>query len=285
MTPRRPPSGPGRPVRRASGGAGGAAGAGAGGATAVASRPAPEPGSAPPPGRARGRRRLLVRLLRTRAGLAVVVTVALLAGLLYAALGTGLLGVRAIDVRGTTSLSAAAVRAAVRVPLGYPLPRVDPAAVERRVEAVPAVRRVTVERVWPRTLRVTVVERTAVAVVADGSGWAYVDASGAAYAKARAPDGSRGSLPVIRTRRGDGGALHSAAAVVGVLPKALRARVATVDAQSEDSVVLRLQRKGSVVWGSPERSADKARVLAVLMKAEKSATVYDVSAPDAPTVR
>ena len=272
MTPRRPPSGPGRPVRRVS--------AGPGGATAVAPRPSPERPPSP-----RRTRIPLLRLLRTRAGLAVVVSLAVLCGVLYAALGTGLLGVRSIDVRGTTSVSAAAVRAALRVPLGYPLPRVDPVAVERRVEALPAVRTVTVDRIWPRTLRVTVVERTPVAVVADGSGWAYVDASAVAYAKAPAPNGKRGSLPVIRTRRGDAGALHSAAAVTGVLPKVLRARVATVDAQSEDSVILRLQHKGSVVWGSPERSADKARVLAVLMKAEKNASVYDVSAPDAPTVR
>jgi cell division protein FtsQ len=131
---------------------------------------------------------------------------------------------------------------------------------------------------------VTVVERTPVAVVADGSGWAYIDASGVAYARAPAPSGRRG-LPVVRTRRGDGGALTSAAAVLAALPKGLRDRVATVDARSEDSVVLRWRGKGSVVWGSPERSADKARVLAVLMKAEKKASVYDVSAPDAPTVR
>ncbi|RZS82914.1 cell division protein FtsQ [Motilibacter rhizosphaerae] len=263
MTARRTAVRPGRAGRRP------------GGATVrvarESSRPAPQPVRRPWLSR-----RALVALLG-------VVTVLVLAG--WVALGTSALGVHTVEVRGTDRVPAAAVRAAVGVRAGFPLPRVDPAAAARRVRALPAVASATVTRVWPHTLRVQVVERQPVAVVQKGSGWSYVDAAGTAFAAAPATAGRSADVPVIRTRRGDTGALRSAAAVVAVLPGAVLAQLTSVDADSVDSVTLRLHGGSSVVWGSPEGSARKAQVLAVLMRSVSGGTVYDVSAPEAPTVR
>ena len=76
-------------------------------------------------------------------------------------------------------------------------------------------------------------------------------------------------------------ALRAALDVIDVLPPAVAADVRQVRAASPDDVRLQLSKDRTVVWGSAERSARKAAVLAVLLT--RRASVYDVSAPDAPT--
>jgi cell division protein FtsQ len=51
-----------------------------------------------------------------------------------------------------------------------------------------------------------------------------------------------------------------------------------VEAASPDDISLVLSRGRTVVWGSAEQSARKARVLALLLR--RHATRYDVSVPD-----
>ncbi|NHC45558.1 cell division protein FtsQ/DivIB [Motilibacter aurantiacus] len=244
----------------------------------------PHAGEASAGGRPAERRRLRARL--SRRSLAVVAGLAAALGVVaWVALGTSVLGVRTVDVVGAGHVSAAEVRAAVDVPSGFPLARVDPAAVQARVGAIPAVRDVTVERRFPRTLVVSIVERTAVAVASvRDSGLTYVDAEGVAFAPAPAT-AARGktALPVLAAVEGD--ARTAAAAVVGGLPSGLQKRVVRVEARTPDSVTLQLRSGHSVVWGDVERPQRKAQVLVALMTAVKDAKTYDVSAPDAPTTR
>jgi cell division protein FtsQ len=58
----------------------------------------------------------------------------------------------------------------------------------------------------------------------------------------------------------------------------------TVRVTSYDSAVLELTRGRTVMWGSSEEGAVKARVLTALMKASPGAGHFDVSAPTAPAV-
>jgi cell division protein FtsQ len=71
--------------------------------------------------------------------------------------------------------------------------------------------------------------------------------------------------------------------VLRALPAALLSTVTLVEASSEDSVQLVLASGARVVWGSPDRSADKARILATLVR--HKAHVYDVSSPSVVTTR
>ncbi|NHC12295.1 cell division protein FtsQ/DivIB [Motilibacter deserti] len=214
------------------------------------------------------------------AGLVVLLGVAA-----WVALGTSLLGVRTVEVVGASRVPPEQVRAAADVSPGFPLARVDPAAVRERVAAIPAVRDVRVERRFPRTLVVTVAERTPVAVTSmRDSGLTYVDAAGVAFAPAP-PAAAKGktALPVLRTAAGP--TRVAAAVVVGGLPAGLQKRVVRVEAKTPDSVTLVLRSGHSVVWGDVERAQRKAEVLVALMAAVKDAKTYDVSAPDAPTTR
>ena len=218
--------------------------------------------------------------------MAVGTGLALVLGLGYSVLATSMLGLRSVELRGAQTVSSAQVRSAVGVRQGFPLARVRLDVAAAAVERIPAVRSATVTRDWPHGLRVSVVEREPVGIVADGTGWSYVDRTGVAFAPAPAAE-TKDPLghPVLRTRRGDLGALRSAAAVVGGLPQALLLQVARVDAQSVDSVSLALRSGKTVLWGSPDRSVRKATVLAALRTSVTDGRTYDVSAPDAPTVR
>ena len=236
--------------------------------------------AAPVDGRlvARGRARRRARLATTLGVTLLLVLAGLAAWLL---LGTGVLGVRAVEVTGTARLDAATVRAAAAVEPGTPLARLDTAAVARRVSALPVVRSVEVSRRWPRTVTIAVRERQPAAVQQRGPSYALVDRSGVAFDTVdRRPPG----LPLVSAPVDAGPpALRAALDVLDDLPPGVRDDVRQVRAASPDRVEIELTRGRTVRWGSAERGARKAAVLAVLL--ERRARVYDVSAPDAPTTR
>ena len=233
----------------------------------------------------RGGQRVRGPLLPRRVAVVLGAVVVLLVAAGYAVLATSVLGVREVHVQGAQSVSAAQVRAALDVRDGFPMARVQLDAAASQVEQLAQVRSATVEREWPHGLRVTVTEREPVAVVRRGSGWAYVDSEGVAFAEAPAGATKAGSgHPVIRTRRGDLASLRSASAVVASLPPQVLLKVQRVDAKTADSVTLVLKAKRTVIWGSPDRSERKGRVVVVLLRSVPDGKVYDVSAPDAPTV-
>ncbi len=67
------------------------------------------------------------------------------------------------------------------------------------------------------------------------------------------------------------------------LPPELGSQVTGTTAGTPDSVVLTLASGAQVVWGSPDDSERKVRVLQVLLATP--AEVYDVSAPGTPVTR
>ena len=226
-----------------------------------------------------------VRRARRRTRLVVLLCVVLLALLAasagWVALETSTLGVRTVEVTGVQRLSAEEVRDAAAIPAGTPLARLDSGAVADRVARLAPVRRVEVNRDWPRTVRITVVERTPAAVQARGSAWVLVDRGGVAFDTVqKRPRG----LPRISAPVDEGPpALRATLDVLEALPVAVREQVREVRAAGPDRVTLQLTRHRTVEWGSTERSARKAAVLAVLLS--RKAKVYDVTAPDSPTPR
>jgi len=227
--------------------------------------------------RARTRRWLAVRpLLLVCLVLAAVVTLGWVAFL------SPVLAVSRVEVTGERRLTAADVLGVAHVTHGVPLARVDTGAIRARLEALPAVRAADVRRWPPRTVRITVTERVGAAVVHVRGGYRLVDEEGVLFARSSVRPGG---LPLIEA--GEAGAtsrtLARAAAVLRALPPGIEKRVTAVHADSPDAISLSLRGGTRVVWGGPEQSAFKAEVLGALMRHE--ATVYDVSAPDAPVTR
>jgi cell division protein FtsQ len=141
-----------------------------------------------------------------------------------------------------------------------------------------------VSRAWPDRVRIDVTERRVVAVVAPtgvGERFRGTDADGVVFRSyARRPTG----LPLIRMLDQTGAAaLAEAAAVSGSLPAGIAKRVAEVRVRTVDTITLSLRDGRTVRWGSVDGSADKARVLAVLLR--QQASFIDVSVPGRPVIR
>jgi cell division protein FtsQ len=89
------------------------------------------------------------------------------------------LKIQRIEVEGRSRTSADAVRAAIAVRQGAPFFAVDPWAIRRRLEALPWIRSAEVERRYPATLAIRLVERNPIARFRDGHATRLIDENGA----------------------------------------------------------------------------------------------------------
>ncbi len=125
-----------------------------------------------------------VEIARDRAG----------AGLVDASAAAGLT-LRDVYVTGRQRASRTAILKALAIESGAPLVTFDPAAARRRLEALGWVREATVERRFPKTIFVRLIERAPLALWQRKGEFEVVDSAGVVIDGARA-DGFAG-LPVI----------------------------------------------------------------------------------------
>jgi cell division protein FtsQ len=230
--------------------------------------------------------------LRTIIILAVVV-VLLGAGSVWALYGSQWLRVERVSVSGTDVLTPAEVREAADVPVGSPLISVDTDAIEARLlRKLPRIDSVDVIRSWPHGIGLKVVERTPVLIVEKGGKFVEVDDGGVRFATvSQAPKGvpaleltvaESGSAAASLRRFGEGRLVREAVRVAGDIPAAVAKSARTVKVRSYDDISLELSDGRTVLWGSGEKGAAKARTLTALLKAAPGARYFDVSVPTAP---
>jgi cell division protein FtsQ len=227
------------------------------------------------------RRQRARRWLVWRRILAVLAAIALVAGLVWLVFISSVLTVKGAEVRGVEVLTASEVEEVAAVPLGVPLATLDLTAIEARVEGLAAVRSVKASRAWPDQVRIEVVEREAVAVVSWEGQWRGLDATGVLFRSY--PERPEGLTPVTMSAATPVEALAEAAAVVEALPADILQRVDHLEVTSIDGISLELRDGSRVMWGSADESANKGKVLQVLLG--RKARVYDVTAPGRPTIR
>lgn len=224
---------------------------------------------------------------RRRRLVAAVVVLGVLVGIGFgvrALLHSGLADVRDVQVAGLVTITAADVLSAAAVTTGGPLVDVDTAAVAARVAALPAVATASVGRSWPHTVTVAVTERVPVASVSTPTGVALVDSGGVVYPGTPAP-----GLPRLNFGAAgpDDPATRAAVAGLAALPDAVRKQVQTVDVTvtggAPGQVTFGLAGNRQVLWGSDERTADKAAAVVALLT--QPGRVFDVTSPDLPTIR
>lgn len=225
------------------------------------------------------------RLHRRTIVLLVVALLVVAAGAAWVVAFSPLLAVRDVVISGDTRVSVAKLRSVAGVDLGTPLLRVDLAAVQRRLDALPQVASATVRRDWPQRLVISVVAAQPVATMRDGAGYALLDRDGQVLATVtrrptRLPFVDHDSIGL----RGNPATMAAAAVAVG-LPPSLAKRVSSITADSAYNVHLLLRNGIDVSWGSAEEPAAKARSLRLLLKAAPKASAYDVSAPRSVSVR
>jgi cell division protein FtsQ len=236
--------------------------------------------------RARGRADEPKTLARgTVRGLKVVVWTVLLA---VVAVGLGLLlyftpvmSARSIVITGIGAVTRDEVVDVAKVRPGTPLLQINTNQVADRVAAIRRVASARVQREYPSTLRITIVERIPVVVKDFPDGPHLYDRDGVDFATAPPPTG----LPYIDVDN-PGPADPSTKAALQVLT-ALRPEVAgqvgRVAAPSVASITLTLTDGRVVIWGTTDRTDEKAEKLAALLT--QPGHTYDVSSPDLPTVK
>ena len=228
-----------------------------------------------------------VRARRRRRTLIVVVVLLVVIGLTWAALLSPWATVQKIEVTGTNRVAFADVRAEAEGELGHPMLLARTGDIAARVSAERLIRSVRVQRQWPSTIRVQVVERVPVAALPAGSGVSLVDRDGVEVERAKvAPAG----LPRLEVARGADmvPALRGCLAVLRALPPAVSQRLLEIGAESPDGIWLKLRDSkvpngARVEWGDSSDTPRKARVLTALLA--QRAVEYDVRSPGAPAVR
>lgn len=194
---------------------------------------------------------------------------------------TPLMSARDIVVVGTGEVTREEVVATSQVTEGTPLLQINTDVVAQRLAAIRRVASVRVQREYPSTLRISIVERIPIAVKDFPDGPHLYDRDGVDFATGPAPltlpyldvdDPGPNDLPT-----------RAALAVLTALRPEVAGQVARVAAPSVASITLTLTDGRVVVWGTEDRTQEKADKLAALLT--QPGQTYDVSSPDLPTVK
>ncbi len=186
-----------------------------------------------------------------------------------------------IVVKGRDSVSEKIIVGAASDQIGKPLVALNFDAIRDRLSSVPRIQSFTTEIQPPHTLVIRVVERQAIGFLSIKSQWVVVDAAGVVIdTVSEKPPG----IPELSGESTTDLAFSAMAETLASLPSSVRAKVASISAQTRDSVRFTLRWVGhEIVWGSPENSAVKTVVMErALRVADRSNDVFeiDVSAPD-----
>ncbi len=230
-----------------------------------------------------GRRRL--RRLQWLVGALVVAAAAV------AVTWTPALDVDRVQVEGTFRTPPEEITDAAGVAPGDPLVWFDAGAAERAIARLPWIAEVRVDRRWPGTIEVAVVEREPAAAVATAEGtWLVADGTGRVVATSDAPPPDLMILDGV-TAEGTVGddldqALADPLAVAAAVPSVLRDDLASVSGTGE-AVEVRLDAGGIIVLGDAGEPEAKLRAAAAVLGAVRAACVgeLDVSLPSSPALR
>jgi len=214
----------------------------------------------------------------------------LLAAVLVAIVGVALalvlyftpaMSARTIVVTGTGAVTREEVLDAARVRPGTPLLQINTSQVADRVAAIRRVASVRVQREYPSALRITIVERVPVVVKDFPDGPHLFDRDGVDFATGPPPP----ALPYLDVDNPGPTDLttRAAIAVLIALRPEIAAQVGRIAAPSVASITLKLADGRTVIWGTNDRTEEKAEKLAALLT--QPGRTYDVSSPDLPTVR
>ncbi|HVQ85812.1 MAG TPA: cell division protein FtsQ [Mycobacterium sp.] len=214
----------------------------------------------------------------------------LLASVLVAVVGVGLglvlyftpaMSARDIVVTGIGVVTREEVLDAAKVRPGTPLLQINTNQVADRVAAIRRVASARVQRQYPSALRITIVERVPVVVKDFPDGPHLFDRDGVDFATAPPPPG----LPYIDAANPGptDPATKAALQVLTALRPEVAGQVGRVAAPSVASITLTLNDGRLVIWGTTDRTEEKAEKLAALLT--QPGKTYDVSSPDLPTVK
>jgi cell division protein FtsQ len=236
----------------------------------VAGRPSVE-AKRPPRGLIRGLKALLWSALISVAAVGLGL-------LLYF---TPIMAARSVVITGLTTISQEEIEQAAAVMPDTPLLQINTDAVAERVATIRRVATARVQREYPSTLRITIVERVPVVVKDYPDGPHLFDRDGVDFATATPPLGLA-YLDADNPGPSDPPTKAALAVLLALRPE-VAGQVSRIAAPSVASITLTLFDGREVIWGTTDRTEEKALKLGALLT--QPGRTYDVSSPDLPTVR
>jgi len=219
--------------------------------------------------------------------ISLLVALFLLICLVLAAVYSPLLAVRKIVITGNQRVSHAELVTALKVEIGKPLPQISNAEVGELLKKFTLIESFSLVSSPPNTLLVRVVERTPIAIVYNSGGFYYFDPAGVRVGVATRTD----KLPVLDVKGSPASSetYSTAINVLLALPANMLGKIAVMTVKSTDNVTFRIRGYAGqkVIWGDKSNAVLKSKVLAALIKnqSKNDRVTYDVSSPNAPTVR
>lgn len=216
-----------------------------------------------------------------KAAIATVLATAVTVGFGLMLYFTPVMSTRTVAITGIDVVSRDEVLDAAQVRLGTPLLQIDTGAVADRVATIRRVASTRVQRNYPSTLQIIIAERIPLAVKDFSDGPHLFDRDGVDFATAVPPS----PLPYLNVddpAPSDPPTMAALQVLTALRPEVV-GQVTGIAAQSVSSIMLTLNDGRTVLWGTTDRTAEKAEKLAALLT--QPGQSYDVSSPDLPTVR
>lgn len=212
-----------------------------------------------------------------------IIALVLFSALIYLFAWSSIFTVKKIDVTGLpSSISETSVISKSNLILGEKLARIDPRAIEKKLEEMNWVKSASINRNWiSGDVSVSLVSRVPVGIFRGQA----LDASGSLF---DLPGKVPANLPHVTAPTPETGL--EAIALFTSLPAEMRDDIISVNA-SEQSFISSWQRYSGrnlkVMWGSSQKIDLKVRVLQALLALEENKNVkrVDLSAPHAPIVK
>ncbi len=194
---------------------------------------------------------------------------------------TPLMSARYLVVTGTGAVTREEVVEAAQIRIGTPLLQIDTDEVADRVAGIRRVASARVRREYPSAIRITIAERIPVVVKDFPDGPHLFDRDGVDFAVAPPPPGLA-YIDVDNPGPADPPTKAALEVMTALRPEVV-AQVSRIAAPSVASITLTLLDGRTVVWGTTDRTDEKAEKLTALLT--QPGRVYDVSSPDLPTVK
>ncbi|MDU0478060.1 FtsQ-type POTRA domain-containing protein [Staphylococcus chromogenes] len=190
------------------------------------------------------------------------------------------LKVRDIAVTGNVQVSAEEIQAASGIIPGDNVVRVRENEVASRVATIPWVAKVSVQRTFPTSVEINVVERQAILFTKRSDGEHLIDESAIPFVIDSPPPGV---VELSGQQEDKREVLLPAVGIVKALDPQNRADLERIDARSAYEFTLYFKGGKEVYWGSADQSHDKA--LATKTVLQRDGRKWNVSAPGLVTLQ
>jgi len=220
----------------------------------------------------------------------VVIAGALLVfiGATYLLAWSSIFAVKDISINGAPTLeSTKAVTAALAIEPGIKMARVEPRALERRLDSFDWIRGVEISRNWiNRKVSIEISPRSPIALFNPAtSPDSTIDAEGKVF---KLPGGATNALPKVEAQNAKSGV--AAISLFTSLPATFRSNINLMSVRSSGAFSVSYSYKSrpiAISWGDGENTALKVEVVEALLVLPENSKIrtIDVSAPHAPIVR